>query len=267
MLAVALAITMIPTSGALADTLEENGEEVEIEGFSQVVETPIEIELPGDLEFGINPLKVDSDPDTAGLQNAQIISTDFLVENHGATDVIVSVNAKVEGNGQNSKVQIVTEPATTLDDMGELKSSADKKAVNMVMLLPTAINYNSTDDEFSLVTTPYGVAKDGTTTLAGITLDSAYAATTGAILFKLGAYDEATDKLTEANVSGFKFDGLVDPNKIYEEEDVKVTALFKVKAITTGQTEGLDPYETPDATGGFHSSVVKAQSGKEELIP
>ena len=69
------------------NTWNVNGASTTIEGTAYTVDPIIEVELPGELTFGINPLSLDADED--GTADSQIISGEYLIVNNSNVPVLV----------------------------------------------------------------------------------------------------------------------------------------------------------------------------------
>lgn len=227
-----------------------DGGSLQIEGDAWTVDPVIEVELPGDLAFGINPMSLDADED--GTADKQIVSGTYTIANYSNIPVLVETTTKLSGG---SDVDILSD--ADYDDAGDLKKSTDKKkAIWMVQLLPTGATTQE-EEGYKLKVTDL-TATDTNATAKGLYIgkDDSDAAKA---LFKLEAGTGET--FNPKSVSGFKFAGAVDPNATFTEEDaVKVTTVFKLNTLSANQAD--NNYETLDT--GYDDTVVKV---KEATAP
>ena len=234
-MAVALAAMVMAPAGALATEIEwgNNGGSSEVTGDSYAVEAVLDVTLPGDLAFGINPLYLDADGDTATTgDNTQIVATDYVIQNYSNVPVLISAKTSVKGGAD---TKIVTVPAINANT-GELSPSAiTAKEVYLAMMLPTTAA-TITDEEAKLTTTAFTLKNAATVSMGGITLDT----TAKEVLFRLAKAD-ADGNAVAAGTSGFTFGGAVNPDAVYgtgEEADVTVTTVFTMNTLTSGQYDG-----------------------------
>lgn len=146
----ALITSMFATTAFADETKAWNtdGGSLTVEGASTTVEATLEVELPTDLSFGINPLKLDVSEDSSKPNKKQIVGADYLITNYSNVDVLVKASTKVTAE---STVDLKT--AGAYDDKSfELSPTKDKKAVLLIQALATAITVG-TDES---VTTTYG---------------------------------------------------------------------------------------------------------------
>ena len=127
---------------AMAAEWNENGGSQTVEGVSTAVQPTISVELPGDLAFGINPLKLDADEDQKA--DGQIVATSYGIVNY--SNVPVLVNAKTSataGTGVNLKTSIEYN-----SDTNELKPTADTdKDVFLLQVFPAKTSGVSYSDD------------------------------------------------------------------------------------------------------------------------
>lgn len=240
---VAVMTSMLGMTAFAADATipwDTNGGSQEITGDGVPVEPIIQVELPGDLSFGINPLRLDGDED--GKVDAQIVSSDYTISNYSNVDVLITAKTWVTVKDTVDLKKTVT-AADDYDKISkELNPTTDKNAMWLVQLLPNApTEFDAT--EGTPILKVKDLSYDGTdesTSIAGKTLGSDDKAPTE-VLFKLKQFDytkeEAAQKLDAANVSGFKFAGVLDPNATFVAEDVKVTTIFTLNTLSTKQYE------------------------------
>lgn len=247
----ALITSMFATTAFADETKAWNtdGGSLTVEGASTTVEATLEVELPTDLSFGINPLKLDVSEDSSKPNKKQIVGADYLITNYSNVDVLVKASTKVTAE---STVDLKT--AGAYDDKSfELSPTKDKKAVLLIQALATAITVG-TDES---VTTTYG---DFTASAAASNDATSVNGKAGAILgagdtdilFKLAKNDGT---LKSANIGAFTFDGSVDPNAAFTDGDVKVTTVFTMSTLTDNQS--TNSYEESATYTGATNVVDK----------
>lgn len=247
----ALITSMFATTAFADETKAWNtdGGSLTVEGASTTVEATLEVELPTDLSFGINPLKLDVSEDSSKPNKKQIVGADYLITNYSNVDVLVKASTKVTAE---STVDLKT--AGAYDDKSfELSSTKDKKAVLLIQALATDITVG-TDES---VTTTYG---DFTASAAASNDATSVNGKAGAILgagdtdilFKLAKNDGT---LKSANIGAFTFDGSVDPNAAFTDGDVKVTTVFTMSTLTDNQS--TNSYEASATYTGATNVVDK----------
>lgn len=247
----ALITSMFATTAFADETKAWNtdGGSLTVEGASTTVEATLEVELPTDLSFGINPLKLDVSEDSSKPNKKQIVGADYLITNYSNVDVLVKASTKVTAE---STVDLKTEGAYD-DKSFELLPTKDKKAVLLIQALATAITVG-TDES---VTTTYG---DFTASAAASNDATSVNGKAGAILgagdtdilFKLAKNDGT---LKSANIGAFTFDGSVDPNAAFTDGDVKVTTVFTMSTLTDNQS--TNSYEASATYTGATNVVDK----------
>lgn len=247
-LAALTVVSMFATTAMAADW-NENGGTSEVVGDAEIINPTIEVELPGDLAFGINPLGLDTDEDGTG--EPQIITSDYIITNYSNIPVLVKASTKLTA-ATSSNVQILTD--ADYEDNGDLKATADKKAIWLAQLYPTSAATTTADGAKLNVTDI--TAKQTQADIKGKTITG----TDTDMLFKLAAYAETTtgSGITKPEcVSGFKFGGAVDPNATFVPEDeIKVTTTFTLNTLSKNQAD--QNYETFDT--GYDATVVKVKA-------
>lgn len=106
-----------------------NGGTAEVEGVPTIVSPTIEVELPGDLSFGLNPLKMNVSEDPDNPNTNPIISGDYYVTNY--SNIPVAVRTTTFVSLTNDKVELKTSMAKADWAGTELKKSdtAGNKAI------------------------------------------------------------------------------------------------------------------------------------------
>lgn len=231
---------------AMAAEWNENGGSQTVEGVSTAVQPTISVELPGDLAFGINPLKLDADGDQTA--DGQIVATSYGIVNY--SNVPVLVNAKTSataGTGVNLKASIEYNGNTN-----ELKPAADTdKDVFLLQVFPASASGVSYSDDTGVTITGNTIPKGATGGVKDATTAQAVGAlvlsgTANSVDFKLAAFENDTVKAT--NASGFTFDGVVNPNATFADGDVTVSTVFTLSVISQKQYDG--GYDKPAKTFG-----------------
>lgn len=235
--------TTVFTAGK--DTSNVNGTNTTIESPVYLDHSVIDVELPGNLNFALNPLSLDTDGD--GTADPQIISREYLITNNSNVPVLVEAATTLTGG---DKVDVL--PDAVYDEKTkDLKASANgKKAIWMVQLLPTAPANLSGEGEI-LTVTPLK-PMDNSTNIKGKVIGSTED-TAAKVLFLLEA--NTSEAMNPGCVSGFKFAGAVDPAQIFDEtDDVKVTTVFTLNILSPTQ---ITQSYTQEA--GYDQTIVKAK--------
>lgn len=231
---------------------DSNGGSATIEGSAYTVDPVISVELPGDLTFGINPLRLDADgvADTT-TDKVQIVSGTYAVKNY--SNVPVLVNAKTTAKVADGSTANLLSTATYDTNSKELEATTNKKNVFLLQTLPTAVTVD--DAEAGTVSFTTGKIDDTITNADTAKAQAALVLGTTAtdINFKLATYDGT---LKPANVSGFKFDGAVDPSATFTEGEITVSTVFTLKTITDKEF-GSKYVQATDLVTGVTDSVVK----------
>lgn len=229
---------------AMAAEWNENGGSQTVEGVSTAVQPTISVELPGDLAFGINPLKLDADGDQK--TDGQIVATSYGIVNYSNVPVLVNAKTSAQaGTGVNLKTSITYDQHTS-----ELKPDADtNKDVFLLQVFPKTGGVAYSNDTGVTITgnaidkSDSGVKNEDTAKNAGALVLKAGA---NSVDFKLAALEDDTVKA--ANASGFTFDGVVNPNATFADGDVTVSTVFALSVISQKQYE--KGYDKPDKIFG-----------------
>ena len=258
-LTVSMATCAFAADAADAEWNSDAGVDIRVADTS-VRQPVMEVQLPGDLAFQVDPLLIEND--------AQITGGDYNVVNLGDTAVLVNVQPQIN-LGDGSEIE-VKETATVNDETNtyvDLTSSDGKKAVYMIAIAAdkaadltdgnkdgvyeftykaNATNIGMTVNTVTETTSTVTYAK-GDATDAPVVLGSA-ASKDKSFSFELEAATYGTDDaLTSVgSVSSFTLVGAVDPHKTYAEGEVAVKAIYtmtlqtknELTTATTGKTEG-----------------------------
>lgn len=236
-----------------------NGGTATAEGEAWVQQPTIEVELPGDLAFGLNPLKLNVSEDTSTTITDQILCDDFFVTNY--SNIAVAVTAKTFVSSKSDKVDLLTDAAWNTDTDELNPSSTDgNKNVWLVQLYPDSI---ATAD--SGITVTYDTFTAGTTDAAAVKGDTLKVSTDGsdldgAPIFVLKPWDEATVGNQKDSMAAFKFGGAVDPNATFEDGDIKVKTIFELETLTESQR--TTNYEAYEAIGGTATTCATIMQEK-----
>lgn len=247
--AVLTSMLAMPVFAAEETPWNVDGASATVEGDAYVVEPTIEVELPGDLAFGVNPLMLNVAEEEGKTDKSQIVSGNYLVTNFSNIPVAVAAVTTVTAGTDVELLDTTAMKNTAWNTTNnELNAVADKKAVWLVQLYPKSVD----KDTGVLTVTPI---TPGTTTAADVIGDTLTAtAPTTTVNFVLDAYVEAD---AEKSMSGFKFGGAVDPNATFVEGDLKVTTVFTLKTLTESQkTNNFEAYQTNGGTAALAAGTV-----------
>lgn len=233
---------------AMAAEWNENGGSQTVEGVSTAVQPTISVELPGDLAFGINPLKLDADEDQKA--DGQIVATSYGIVNYSNVPVLVNAKTSAKaGTGVNLKASIEYNSNTN-----ELKPAVDTdKDVFLLQVFPKTGGVAYSNDT-GVTITGNAITKKATDGVKNATTAQTAGAlvlseTPNSVDFKLAAFENDTVKAT--NASGFTFDGVVNPNATFADGDVTVSTVFTLSVISQKQYDnGYKADETNFGTTG-----------------
>lgn len=268
-----IATMMLSMSVFADDTVKDwntDGGQGTVEGEGTVITPVIEIGLPGDMSFQIDPFMVDSG-------DKQIVAGDYNIVNYGNVAVGVDVYPTIIKDA-NSKLDVATTATPVTGDTtkyADLTAVADKKAVFLTAIAAdkvtdgTAVNTLDTDEdgiyEFAYTAATGHVGRARTKTATGVTTFGAATAgaATGSQIILTGA--EAVNAETAGAVTGaatgtnklsfvvkeaklnadtgayepnldsiasFTFGGAVDAHAEFEDGDVAVQTIFQMKLLT-----------------------------------
>lgn len=229
---------------AMAAEWNENGGSQTVEGVSTAVQPTISVELPGDLAFGINPLKLDADGDQK--TDGQIVATSYGIVNYSNVPVLVNAKTSAKaGTGVTLKDSVTYNTNTKEMTPGE----ATAKEVFLLQVFPKASGVAYSNDT-GVTITGNAITKDGSGVKSEDTAKAAGALVLkdgeNSVDFKLAALEGDTVKA--ANASGFTFDGVVNPNATFADGDVTVSTVFTLSVIS--QKQYANGYESPENTFG-----------------
>lgn len=224
---------------------------VDIRVADTSVRQPVmEVQLPGDLAFQVDPLLIEND--------AQITGGDYNVVNLGDTAVLVNVQPQINlGDGSEIEVKDTATLDAKTNTYADLTSTSNKKAVYMIAIAADqtgtltdgnkdgvyeftykadATNIGMTTNTVTETTSTVTYAKGEAATGAPVVLGST-PSPDKSFSFELEAATYNTDDvLTSAgSVSSFTLVGAVDPHKTYAEGEVAVKATYKMTLQTKNE--------------------------------
>lgn len=196
------------------------GGSTDVEGSNYAVNPVIEVELPGSLEFGVNPLYLDADGDDQTTEG-QIVSGDYCIINYSNVAVLISSSTVVTAKDDVSLLTDADWNTTT----NEIKPVTSKKAVWLTMMFPQ-VAVAEDAPKLTPLTFTKGTSKNAN--IVGYTLG----ASATEVKFALSAYGT---ELKPENIGAFQFGGAVDPNAVFVEEDLSVKTTFTLNTLTADQ--------------------------------
>ena len=235
----AVLVTGMLAGTAMADELNENGATQTVTGESSAVQPIISVELPGDLTFAINPLRLDANDD--GTKDEQIVATSYGIVNYSNVPVLVKAVA-----ANDTKLVGATADVSYDANTDELTSAAGTKDVLLIQAFPSATDgvawSNDTvtvkAQDLTKITNADGAKGKGGLILSGTEND---------VNFKLNA-------VSADGVSGFTFAGAVNPNATFDDGDITVSTTFTLTTLTADQYQ--NGYKTTTDLTGVHTSIV-----------
>lgn len=248
----AVLVTGMLAGTAMADELNENGATQTVTGESSAVQPIISVELPGDLTFAINPLRLDANDD--GTKDEQIVATSYGIVNY--SNVPVLVNAKTKAVAANNTNLIGSTTVAYDANTDELTSADGAKDVLLIQAFPAASDgvawSNDTvtvkAQDFTKITDDTKAKEKGGLILSDSEND---------VNFKLNKVSANGEPVADG-VSGFTFVGAVNPNATFDDGDITVSTTFTLKTLTAEQY--ASGYETSKTLKGVHTSVVEAKA-------
>ena len=244
-----------------------HGGQQTVEGDIWVRQPVIEVELPGNLDFGINPfqLAVNAGGEDTVPVTDQIISGEYYVTNY--SNVAVAVTAATFVSAANEKIELVAKDDVVWDtNTNEIRSSAaaGRRAVWLVQLYPVDIAVSDTGCSMTVTGitagTTTGIDVEGDTLTRGTGAEDVEKKP----VFVLAAWDGSSNAAKKASVAGFQFGGAVEPNADFEDGDIMVTTVFELKTLTVNQMNGnYEEYKTADNISGFCSTIKQEKTAAE----
>lgn len=246
----AVLVTGMLAGTAMADELNENGATQTVTGESSAVQPIISVELPGDLTFAINPLRLDANDD--GTKDEQIVATSYGIVNY--SNVPVLVNAKTKAVAANNTNLIGSTGTVTYNaNTDELTSADGAKDVLLIQAFPKASDGVAwSNDTVTVKTQDFTKIANvaGAKTQGGLILSDSE----NDVNFKLNKVS-ANGEPAADGVSGFTFVGAVNPNATFDDGDITVSTTFTLTTLTTAQYN--DGYKTATDLTGVHTSIVE----------
>lgn len=246
----AVLVTGMLAGTAMADELNENGATQTVTGESSAVQPIISVELPGDLTFAINPLRLDANDD--GTKDEQIVATSYGIVNY--SNVPVLVNAKTKAVATNNTNLLSGSTAVNYDaNTDELTSAGGAKDVLLIQAFPEASKgVTWSNDTVTVKTKEFTKIADiaGAKAQGGLILSE----NENDVNFKLNAVSTNGEPAADG-VSGFTFVGAVNPNATFDDGDITVSTTFTLTTLTTDQYQG--GYKEPTILTDVHASIVE----------
>ena len=217
-----------------------NGGQQEQTGSGVAPDVVVEVALPEDLTFILNPFRLDVDED--GTKDEQIWTQEYAITNLSQIPVKVNVATTVEGKNSTT----VTDTPAFDSDTGELKGTAKAKTVALAQAFATAVTFSEADG-FTYTYTTKKVSDSDMKTAATAKAEAAFMLSStaqDADFLLRGAAEtgiEATD-LVKCSTA-FKFVGAMDPdtNDVYVSDDVSVKCVYTMNYLTNNM---FDSYAT-----------------------
>ena len=268
-----LAATLITTM-ALSTTVfgasatpewnNDNGEQTVI-GDAQVVQPVLEVALPGDLAFTLDPLKIEND--------AQVVGGDYNIVNYSTVDVKVTVYPSIV---KNDALSVVAAPKGLNDDKTSYKDLDpvdSKKAIHLYVTpadTTTTLTDTNEDGIYEFAYTSDATEVGRAAFVAGGTQE----APTWTAANKAGEADNGIAVLAEAEanaksddsksmifylqtptfdgevldktankgitaVTSFTVGGCADPSSIFYEGEVQIQAVYKMEMLSDNEVTTL----------------------------
>lgn len=272
-LAAALAVSAIPGSALAAEWNNDGGSSTAT--YDPVFRQPVlEVALPGELAFQVDPLKLNN--------KTQILGGEYNIINYSDTDVRVKVQPAVitketldvtttspdvenlgtdsapdwqykalPASGTNTKksvyvAAVVADTASALTEVAE--GAGAYKFSYKTDVKDISVAYTYTDGERSAVTYTKE-ATDETNALEKGTYRLTAEAAEGArsagaksfeVLLKPATYDTNEKLNNPKSVTSFTVVGAVDSHKTYEDGEIQLSAIYKMDVQTKAQVEALE---------------------------
>lgn len=247
----------VPALASLsADQLSET-----ITGSNYVTSPAIEVELPSSLEFGVNPLSIESDGNESTTDDrVQIVAADYLIYNRSQVPVAIKASTIANANnGEGRTASIVTSAAYNKESK-EMQVSGDASEVFLLQVLPQSngIIKTTVEDEDIFTISNDAVLLGDITTITG----QATAVSKGACVLDTVTSDvtfilnkASGEAINVDQVSGFTFAGAVDPQATFLSEDITVRTVFTLNILSDSQYE--NSYATNTKFDNIDSSVAQ----------
>ena len=268
MAATALTASMFSMT-AFAGEWNTNGGTATVEGGSWSSAPTLEVVLPADLAFGMNPSMLGVDMDESGTieasEKAQILTGVYQVASYSDVAVHVECKTKVAAAAPATGVDPITFLAraafTAKIDSTTFELANDTNVRNVVLVqeIPTAAAVIDSEGNATLKFTDagWGTKAVAATDVKGVVLGTADTT----VDFILDAFDESAG-VKPTNVSGFRFSGIMNPSTSFQDGEVTVTSVFTLNAITPSEKTGLwtaGSITDGAAITGFDTTVAVAK--------
>ena len=262
----AITTSLLATTAFAATTPEwnNNGGQATGEGGGEVRVPVIEVEVPLELPFAVNPYKLNLAEEGDAITD-QIWSDNYMIINHSEVPVAVKTESYATVG---SDVTLESAVATDTKSKKFIGADATKKGVMLGMQFATDIAL--ANDAYTI---DYGdkLRFDAETPATGetaITNEASLQAKNGLLLgsgdtnkeeatFVLGTEAVEADVAKGVNAAAFKYVGAVNDSttEVYADEDLKVTTVYTLSVlagddvtVTTNKISAVKGYEAA-ATG------------------
>lgn len=252
-MATALAVTMIPAAAFATGTEKvdwdnNNGTDTR-EGEGTVKQPHIEVTLPGDLAFEVDPLKLNS--------NAEILGNDYNIINHSEVPVKVIVKPYINLDGNDTlevvsanDLRLMTDATKGYEPVSSNNVDTKKKSVAIMAI---AASQTSADIPSIADVYRFGYDGDGAKTLGRTAFGSTAIAEDGSIIYKITTNSTTTPTFSLSHVAATP-----DTNGVISLEG---------KKESTQKLEFLLGPDSYDADGNSESLTQdgKIKSGKAAI--
>ncbi len=248
--AVATMITSLFATSAFAADWNTQGGSSTVTGSSSTVEPTIEVEIPGDFEFALNPLKLNVAEEGATKNTEQIVASDYSIINYSNVPVLVTTKTSAKAVDANV---VLADDGTRDTTTGELPAVTSKKNAFLCLAVATKAEYKTDHWEFTYgdVNASSGVVKDESSATAQAMKILSTSDTE--VKFKLSAAS-GSNAATEA--ASFTLRGALDPQASFSEGNITVTTVYNLTVITPDQYTGGYEADTT-LTNGANTVTAK----------
>ncbi len=217
-----------------------NGGKQEQTGSGVAPEVVVEVSLPEDLTFILNPFRLDVDED--GTKDEQIWTQEYAITNLSAIPVKVNVSTVVEGKNNTT----VTDSPAFDTNTGELLGTSKAKTVALTQAFAQTVAFTEADG-FKYTFTNKKVSDNDMKNAATAKAEAAFILNATAQEADFLLRGAAETGLATADVikcsTAFKFIGAIDPdtNDPYVSDDVSVKCTYTMNYLTNNM---FDSYAT-----------------------
>lgn len=252
-LSTAAITTSLLATTAFADNWNTNGGTETGEGSGTVRVPVIEVEVPVELPFAVNPYKLNLAEEGATAITDQIWSDNYMIINHSEVPVAVKTASKATPSAD-------IELATALKIDSNTKkyvhsSDSSKKSAFLGMQFAKTVEFKSDAYEIKYDYTAWtpadGDDKTKLQAIGGLLLNDGASATEDAMVI----LNNETESNTTGgkNAAAFKYTGFLNDSATaaYTDEDLKVTTVYTLTVLANGDIKAdgtIDGYTATTAT-------------------